>query len=432
MLPEKVRATTRLPFRLREHRREIARFADAPWDDPDAMDARRLAGLQRTVARAARRSPFYGPLLRDAPPIRSLDDLATLPVTSKLDMRASGRERAAPGSRLSRRETFRTSGSSGQPYAFEVGGFYGDRHNAQRAWVYLEAGVPAGARLTEIHSFDRHFGPQRSFPTFARTMVGYRTDDWVDVAIASEPTLLYGNRSHLVEVADAVRDRDVELPVPWVCSSSETLLPSDERLFAEVFGARVFEVYGSAEISNAAYRLPDQETWPILEPRVIVEVLGDDRRPVAVGEVGELVVTTLTEPTSPMIRYATGDLARVASGSAEGRSGLRLAALEGRSADAVLSAAGDRVTFWEIAANRFWAWGEVADNIARYQVHQRADRSIRVAVELAPGGSVEAIRTVVVEHLRSRLGDLPVELVEVDRVHDPATGKFRAVTSDAV
>lgn len=84
----------------------------------------------------------------------------------------------------------------------------------------------------------------------------------------------------------------------------------------------------------------------------------------APGAIGEIVVTTLTEPTSPLIRYATGDLARVHSAHSNGTSGLTFAGLEGRSADALVDADGRHVPFWSIASSLFWASSDIARHVS--------------------------------------------------------------------
>jgi phenylacetate-CoA ligase len=418
----------------RAHQRQLKQLETAPWGSAEAMDRLRLQRLQRTVARAAAGSPFYRALLDgEAPAIASFDDLAAIPVTAKTDMTASGLDRALPGSSVRPRTTWRTSGSSGQPFVFDVDLTYGARHDAQRAFIYKQAGLPVGAPIVEILGFGGHLmrPPQVSYPTFRRTVIGYGRPKLAEAVLDAAPRLLYGNRSHLLAIADDVDAIGRRPPLRLVCSSSETLHPDHRERLSSTFGAPVLEVYGSAEASNLAFRLPGQEGWTTLEPRVVVEVLDDDRNPAGPGELGEIVVTTLTEPTSPLLRYATGDLARVSAGSGRGSSGLRLGALEGRSADAVVAADGRRVGFWDIGYAAFWAADDVARHVHRWQVHQHADRSITVSLELTASGDAQAVTPAIEKHLRSRLGSLPVEVVPTDRIHDPTAGKFRAVTSAA-
>ena len=312
-----VRRATVGAARLQQHQREIRRLQRAPWSAPAEMDAVRLERLRATVERASRDSPFYRELLGGrAPALRTFTDLASIPVTSKAQITDSGLDRASPASTFRPRTTWRTSGSSGVPFVFEVDLTYGARHDAQRAFVYQQAGLAPGSPIVEILGFGSHLQTRRqlSYPTFRRTVVGYGRDDLATAVFNASPSLLYGNRSHLLSIADEVVESSKRLHLQFVCSSSETLHPADRDRLVRAFAAPVFEVYGSAEASNIAFRLHGQEHWTTLEPRLVVEVLDAERRPVAAGETGEIVVTTLTEPTSPLLRYATGDLARVQLG----------------------------------------------------------------------------------------------------------------------
>jgi len=417
----------------RQHRAEIASLRDAPWESSHEMDRLRLRLLNVSIQRAARHSPFYQEVLGTGTPVfQELDELARLPVTSQADIRAAGLDRATPGGWLRRRRTWRTSGSAGRPFSFTIDLSYPIRHEAQRAFVYLEAGLAPGSRIVEmLPSKRRTSKSELSYPTFRRCIVGYRGEGLGKAVQSARPRLLYGNRSHLLQVADELESARLRLDVPFVCSSSETLHPADASRLAGFFSARVFEIYGSAEGGNIAFRLAADAPWTILEPRVLVEVLDDRRCPVRHGDIGELVLTTLTEPTSPLIRYATGDLARVDAGSATGASGLRLAALEGRSSDALVDRAGNRVSFWAIASPRFWTRQPVVRHVARWRIHQRVDGTLDVQLELTPDGALAAVLPAVTHHLHSLLGPVPVRIVETPRVQDPDAGKFRAVTSDA-
>lgn len=432
---EVVRRAVTSAAKRREHQAEIRRLETAPWASPTAMDSLRLDRLRTTVARAAARSPFYREVLHGvAPDLRSLEDLRAVPVTSKVQITDSGLQRAAPGSALRPRTTWRTSGSSGVPFVFEIDVTYGSRHDAQRAFVYKRAGLPPGSRIVEILGFANHLHDRRqlSYPTFRRTVIGYGREDLTAAIFAASPSLLYGNRSHLLAIADEVVASGIAPGLQLVCSSSETLHPADRQHLVTSLGAPVLEVYGSAEASNIAFRLPGDDDWTTLEPRILVEVLGPDREPVGVGETGEIVVTTLTEPTSPLVRYATGDLAKVSAGSATGASGLRLASLEGRVTDALVGADGRRVPFWDVAYAAFWAADEVARHVRRWRIDQHADRAISVSLQLAERGDVDAVTPLVLDHLRSKVGELPISVAAVAELHDPAAGKFRAVTSTAV
>jgi phenylacetate-CoA ligase len=97
----------------------------------------------------------------------------------------------------------------------------------------------------------------------------------------------------------------------------------------------VLQSYGTADVGVIAYEStgPEGEVCPgmVLDEGIIVELVvpgtGD---PVTPGEVGEVVVTTLT-PEYPLIRFATGDLSAILLGPSPcGRTNHRIKGWLGR------------------------------------------------------------------------------------------------------
>ena len=95
-------------------------------------------------------------------------------------------------------------------------------------------------------------------------------------------------------------------------------------------GIMCLQNYGTADLGNVAYEtLPDAPM--IVDEGVIVEVVTPGTgNPVADGEIGEVLVTSLN-PDYPLIRFATGDLSAIAPGKSEcGRTNLRIVGWRGR------------------------------------------------------------------------------------------------------
>ena len=89
-------------------------------------------------------------------------------------------------------------------------------------------------------------------------------------------------------------------------------LPAALRAELRNRGVRVMQCYGTADIGVIAYESMDGngelEPGMVLDEDIIVEIIRPDAgEPVEPGEIGEVVVTTLT-PEYPLIRFATGDL----------------------------------------------------------------------------------------------------------------------------
>ena len=92
----------------------------------------------------------------------------------------------------------------------------------------------------------------------------------------------------------------------------------------------MLQCYGTADLGLIAYESPALDGM-ILDESVIVEIVhpgtGD---PVADGEVGEVVVTTLNK-SYPLIRFGTGDMSAILTGASPcGRSNQRIRGWMGR------------------------------------------------------------------------------------------------------
>ncbi|MBT8457978.1 MAG: AMP-binding protein [Alphaproteobacteria bacterium] len=130
----------------------------------------------------------------------------------------------------------------------------------------------------------------------------------------------------LLEAADAA---DLPLQITRAAVSGGALFPSLRQAYADR-GITCLQCYGTADLGNIAYESPAQEGL-IVDEGVIVEIVRPgtgDRVPE--GEVGEVVVTSLT-PDYPLIRFATGDLSAVMTGQSPcGRTNMRIKGWMGR------------------------------------------------------------------------------------------------------
>jgi len=104
----------------------------------------------------------------------------------------------------------------------------------------------------------------------------------------------------------------------------------DLRAWYEDRGISCLQNYGTADVGLIAYETSAKEGL-IIDEDVLVEIVrpgtGD---PVPEGEVGEVVVTVF-DPAYPLIRFATGDLSAILSGTCPtGRTNTRLKGWMGR------------------------------------------------------------------------------------------------------
>lgn len=77
-----------------------------------------------------------------------------------------------------------------------------------------------------------------------------------------------------------------------------------------IFGCKIYNHYGSREVSSIATECSAHDGLHILSDFNFVEIINSEGIACEDGEIGEVVITTLTNFSMPLIRYRIGDLAK--------------------------------------------------------------------------------------------------------------------------
>jgi phenylacetate-CoA ligase len=158
-----------------------------------------------------------------------------------------------------------------------------------------------------------------------------QTEQQLDVIRALKPDAYVGTPSFLRILIEKARELNIDISnLKNALCAAEALPPSLRQWFKEQGLERVLQWYGTAELGCVAYESEAQEGM-IVDEHCLIEVVrpgtGD---PVAVGEVGELVVTCFNNDY-PMIRFGTGDLTAILAGPSPcGRTNVRIKGWMGR------------------------------------------------------------------------------------------------------
>ena len=142
-------------------------------------------------------------------------------------------------------------------------------------------------------------------------------------------TAYVGTPDYLKLILDKAEEMDLKLKFSKAAVGGGALFPSLRQEYKDR-GIMCLQSYGTADLGTIAYETSAMEGM-IVDEGVIVEIVrpgtGD---PVAPGEVGEVVVTTLN-PDYPLIRFATGDMSAVMEGQSPcGRTNMRIKGWMGR------------------------------------------------------------------------------------------------------
>jgi phenylacetate-CoA ligase len=142
-------------------------------------------------------------------------------------------------------------------------------------------------------------------------------------------TAYAGTPDYLKVILDKADSMGVTLGITKAAVGGGALFPSLRAQYADR-GISCLQSYGTADLGNIAYESHTIDGM-IVDEHVIVEIVTPGTcNPVAPGEVGEVVVTTLN-PDYPLIRFATGDLSAVMAGQSPcGRTNMRIKGWMGR------------------------------------------------------------------------------------------------------
>ncbi|ODT61122.1 MULTISPECIES: phenylacetate--CoA ligase family protein [Paracoccus] len=156
-----------------------------------------------------------------------------------------------------------------------------------------------------------------------------QTELQVRAAVDIGTTCYAGTPDFLKVILDRADEMGEVLSFTKAVVGGGALFPSLRALYADR-GIVTRQCYATADLGNIAYESEALEGM-IVDEGVIVEIVrpgtGD---PVPEGEVGEVLVTTLN-PDYPLVRFATGDLSAVMSGTSPcGRTNMRIKGWMGR------------------------------------------------------------------------------------------------------
>ena len=269
----------------------------------------------------------------DASAIQTIDDLAGLPVLRKSDLVQAQSENGPLGGygALNTHDFAHIFQSPGPIY--EPGGV---GHDWWRIGRFLNA-VGIGAGDIVQNCFGYHLTPAGMiFENGARAVnaavvpagVG-QTELQVRAASDIGTTAYAGTPDYLKVILDKADELGVKLGITKAAVGGGALFPSLRQEYADR-GVLCLQNYATADLGNVAYESQAMDGM-IVDEGVIVEIVTPGTgNPVAVGEVGEVVVTTLNHDY-PLIRFATGDLSAVMAGlSPCGRTNMRIKGWMGR------------------------------------------------------------------------------------------------------
>jgi phenylacetate-CoA ligase len=287
------------------------------------LEAYQLSKLRQVLQMAREKSTFYKKHLARAPgTINQLEDLAQFPFTTADDLRREGLQfLAISQSEIQRVVTLDTSGTTGSPKRlyytrqdqeltidFFQHGMSTFTGQGDRVMILLPHERPGSvgdllaSGLHRIGAFPIRYGPVRD-PKDANAVLK-----------AENATILVGVPTHVLAMARFWEtDGQVRPSGPHsILLSTDHVPQAIVSALETTWDCRVYNHYGMTEMGlGGGVECQARRGYHLREADLYFEVIEPETgKPVAEGEHGELVFTTLTRHGMPLIRYRTGDMSR--------------------------------------------------------------------------------------------------------------------------
>ncbi|MEZ6853621.1 phenylacetate--CoA ligase family protein [Halodesulfovibrio aestuarii] len=372
----------------------------------EEIEQAQVARLRATIAQA-RKAPIYCNRFDEMgitpDSIQSVDDVRKLPVTTKDDLRAQYPDKMNTVPRKDIVRMHASSGTTGSPTVIHY------TQSDLDSWSDLVARCLHMVGVRPEHVFQNmtgyglftgglglHYGAERlgcltmpSGPGNTKRQFMLMKDFNTYAAHIIPSYALY--------LGAALRDMGMapeELPLGIVVTGAEPHTEEARQRIEKLLGVKAYNSYGLSEMNGpgVAFECTEQHGMHIWEDAFLPEIVDPvTLEPVADGEIGELIMTTLCRTGMPIIRYRTRDLTRFITDECPcGRQHRRIDRILGR-ADDMLIIKG--VNIYPMQVERvLMEFSEVGENYVIELERENFIDQLRVKVEIKEEHFVEDMR----------------------------------------
>lgn len=316
---------------------------------PENLKKLQLQRLQKTVAMAAH-SPFYKEVFKThgitPDSIQCLDDIKKIPFTTKAQMRENYPYGLVAGELKNAVRLHSSSGTTGNPTVI-----FHSQHDLD-AWANLVARClyMVGLRNTDVFQNSSGYGMFTGGLGFqygaehlgALTVPAAAGNSKRQIKFITDfgTTALHAIPSYAIRLAEVFQEEGIDptqTSLTTLVIGAEPHTDEQRKKIEKMLNVKAYNSFGMSEMNGpgVAFECTEQNGMHLWEDCYYVEIIDPDTEElVPVGEIGELVLTTLNRDMMPLLRYRTRDLTRILPEKCPcGRTHLRIDRIKGRSDD---------------------------------------------------------------------------------------------------
>lgn len=227
----------------------------------------------------------------------------------------------------------------------------------------------------------------------------------------------------IYEIAKYINRNNIKISFhPIIQTTTGPLYPQVRAEIKKAFNnAHIFNYYGSREVSSIASEVLGQQGLQVMFDNIFVEIVDKHGKPVAQGEEGEIVVTTLNNDYMPLIRFKIGD--RGIKGDDNTFGTLVLTSVLGRTLGVIYRKDGSYIDGQYFTSLFFNSPG-----VEKFQLVQNDLENLDVRIIKANYFDPEKFDEIL-SKIEQELPDIKINVIEVDSIDVGATGKVMYVYS---
>lgn len=331
------------------HLQEIMRNQ---WKSPQELEKLQEKKLRHLLHHAYRSTPFYHRKFKKSgvhpSDFQHLKDLRKFPITTKEELRENHPHNTiSKAFNLSKGVEMSTSGSTGRVFTFFCSRAALDYHMVISYRNFAALGYKPWETIAYVRSHPLEVG-QHWYDRFGLVRrihvdVYSLAREQIKIIRQCQPQAITGYPSLFLEWAKLIEKDEIRINPHFIRCEAEMLTKEARKYMEGIFECKLYEEYGSAEMIQYAFECKERN-YHISADSVVMEFL-EDGEPVAPGEQGEIVATSLAKYGMPFIRYKLLDWGIPRDGTCSCRRGLPLMKLiVGRDDDFVILPSGKKVS----------------------------------------------------------------------------------------